>query len=80
MCRSFTVTIPPDDDFLGNTRRAVEGMEATLEGDEKSGTFAGRGIEGHYSVEGDQVTVTITKKPALAPWAIIEKLVKDFFA
>ena len=81
MCRTFTVTIPPeDDDFLENTRRAAEGMGATLDGDEKSGTFAGRGVEGRYSVEGDQVTVTITKKPALAPWPIIEKIVKDFFA
>ena len=81
MSKTFTVTIPPDDaDFLGNTRRAVEAMGATLDGDDKVGTFAGRGVEGEYSVEGDQVTVTITKKPALAPWPIIETIVKDFFS
>ncbi len=81
MCRTFTVTIPPEDDnFLENTRSAVEAMGATLDGDEKAGTFSGRGVEGNYSVDGDQVTVTITKKPALAPWPIIENIVKDFFA
>jgi hypothetical protein len=81
MSRTFTVTIPPEDDnFLENTRSAVEAMGAVLEGDEKAGTFAGKGVEGEYSVEGDQVTVTITKKPALAPWPIIENIVKDFFA
>ena len=80
MSRTLTVTIPPDDDdFLGNTRRAVEAMGATLEGDEKAGFFAGRGIEGTYAVEGDQVTIQITKKPALAPWPLIETIVKDFF-
>ena len=81
MCKTFTVTIPPgDDDFLENTRRSVEAMGATLEGDDKAGTFSGRGVEGEYRIEGDQVTVTITKKPTLAPWPLIETIVKDFFS
>jgi hypothetical protein len=80
MCKTFTVTIPPEEDnFFENTRAAVEAMGATLDGDEKAGTFSGRGVEGSYAVEGDRVTVTITKKPALAPWPIIETIVKDFF-
>lgn len=81
MCKTFTVTIPPDDkEFLENARLSAEGMGATLDGDMTRGTFSGRGVEGNYAVEGDRVTVTITKKPALAPWPIIETIVKDFFS
>lgn len=81
MSKTFTVTIPPDDDdFFGNTQRAVESLGATLEGDETAGAFSGRGIEGTYAVQGDQVTVTITKKPAVAPWPLIENIVRDLFA
>lgn len=80
MSKTFTVTIPAEeDDFLDNTRRAVESLGATLEGDDSSGSFSGRGVEGTYAVDGDQVTVTITKKPTLAPWPLIENLVRDFF-
>ena len=81
MCKTFTVPVPPDDkEFLENARLSAEGMGATLNGDMTRGAFSGRGVEGVYIVEGGQLTVTITKKPALAPWPIIETIVKDFFS
>jgi hypothetical protein len=80
MCRTFTVQIPPDDpQYLENVRSSAEGMGAVFEGNDLQGTFSGRGIQGEYEVQGNTVTVTIRKKPAVAPWPIIESLVRDFF-
>lgn len=82
MCKTFTVEIPPQDRelFLENARSSAEAMGATIEGDMTGGVFSGRGVEGEYRIAGDQVTVTIMKKPALAPWPLIETIVKDFFS
>jgi lipid-binding SYLF domain-containing protein len=80
MCRTFTITIPSDEpDYLENVKSSAEGMGAVFAGDETRGSFSGRGIEGEYLIEGNRLTVTIKKKPAIAPWPIIESLVRGFF-
>ncbi len=82
MDKTFTVEIPGEDreQLLENARSSAEMMGATIDGDMTGGTFSGRGIEGRYSIAGDRLEVTILKKPALAPWPLIENIVKDFFS
>ncbi|WP_232470298.1 MULTISPECIES: hypothetical protein [Methylococcus] len=55
-----------------------KGME--FSGDETSGRFSGNGVDGIYEFRGDVLAITITKKPFVLPWAVIEASVKSFFA
>ncbi|MDD2767461.1 MAG: hypothetical protein PHT19_01925 [Methylococcus sp.] len=60
-----------------NAARA-KGME--FSGDENAGRFSGNGVDGVYEFQGDLLAITITKKPFVLPWAVIETSVKSFFA
>ncbi|QXP86534.1 hypothetical protein KW113_00760 [Methylococcus capsulatus] len=55
-----------------------KGME--FFGDETSGRFSGHGVDGVYEFRGDVLAITITRKPFVLPWAVIEASVKGFFA
>ena len=62
---------------LGKFLARIKEMGAVVTGDETSGelvgdTFLGR-FEGTYVLENDQLTLTITKKPAMVPDSMLEK-------
>lgn len=79
--RSFSLPLPLSPDFLA--RKAAETARANgfqFDGDGRTGTFAGMGIEGIYETTVDRLVVTIHRKPAIAPWAMIESRLTDFFS
>lgn len=51
-----------------------------LEGDALSGQFNGKGMKGSYEIHNATMIITISKKPLLMPWSLIESSVVDFFA
>lgn len=51
----------------------------TFTGDSSSGSFSGSGVVGTYEVAGTDVTVTITKKPLLAPIKLVESKIRQYF-
>ena len=53
---------------------------AQLTDNGERGQFGGKGIEGTYEIEGGLLAITISKKPLILPWAMIEKTVRKFFA
>jgi len=80
MSKQFSVKL------AGDAHVAVAKFQATaarhevfFSGDHKSGEFSGKGIEGRYGINGDNLTIHIDKKPALIPWAMIESKVREFF-
>jgi hypothetical protein len=50
-----------------------------LEGDAQMGQFHGHGIEGSYSIVDDVLSILISRKPTLLPWAFIESAVRSYF-
>jgi hypothetical protein len=62
-----------------HAKHAADEAGATLKGDEKHGTFSGKGIEGHYEVSGQTVHVTITQKPVIVSDSAIESRLREFF-
>lgn len=66
--------------LIQRAKKAAAKHGATLEGDDARGEFNATGIHGTYEIEGDLLAITITKKPLILPWALIEKTVTDFFA
>lgn len=66
--------------LVEKARKQAQDSGAQFSGDEKSGTFSGKGVVGRYEVEGDTVSVTIEKKPFPAPWVLVEKKIRGFFS
>ena len=80
MSKSFDIPLSGDVETL--VAKAEEGARqagAEFSGDTSGGRFAGFGVEGQYTVQGDTITVTITKKPMIAPWSLVEGKVRSFF-
>ena len=79
--KTFRVNTQKDSDTLvSEAKQVAKENDATFEGDNSSGSFSGKGVEGSYQIEGQTVEVTITDKPTLAPWSKVESKVKEFFA
>jgi hypothetical protein len=60
-------------------RSEASSSGVAFDGDESEGQFAGKGIHGSYKIVGEQLTITITKKPLLYPWGMIERSIRSFF-
>lgn len=77
---SFTITITQDaNSLLSYLKTEVESNEGIFIGNECSGTFSGKGIEGMYEVLEDCLTITITKKPFIIPMKMIENEIRKYF-
>jgi len=64
---------------VSEAKKVAKENGATFRGDTTSGSFSGKGVKGRYKIDGGTVKVTITDKPALAPWSTVESKVKEFF-
>jgi len=65
---------------LDRAKAAAKRSGALFEGDLESGTFSGSGVEGTYVIEGSLIRLTVTEKPPVIPWSIVETMVHSFFA
>jgi hypothetical protein len=80
MARSFTIKVMESPRLLvEKAQKTAQENAALFSGDTQAGNFSGSGVEGHYEVAGDTITVTIDKKPFYAPWSVVETQVKGFF-
>ena len=48
-------------------------------GNEATGYARGKGFHVEYLVEGTRCTLTVTKKPLLVPWALVEAQLHKLF-
>ena len=69
MANQFTVKYPGDKTELLNKIKNMVGDKGRLDGNQDSGNFEGNtpvgSFEGSYTIAGDDITVTIDKKPFL---------------
>lgn len=80
MGRTFRYTVAGDPaGYIDRAKRVAADNGAQFVGDESSGTFSGRGVEGRYAVDGEDVVITIDKKPMIAPWGAVEAAMGRFF-
>ena len=80
MAFSFEISKPRDiKNTLVTTRQKIINSGGAFSGDEKSGRFSGRGVDGRYSVGDSAITITITHKPALYPVAAVKSAIEDYF-
>ncbi len=79
---SRRIEIPLHEDVSQLLERAQETAKkygAQLSGTGERGQFSGKGIQGTYEIDGGLLAVTISKKPLILPWGVIEKTVLKFF-
>ncbi|CAK0759385.1 conserved hypothetical protein [Gammaproteobacteria bacterium] len=64
---------------LERAQRTAKDLNATFMGDPSKGMFSGGGITGNYRITGNSIDVTITEKPFITPWLLVEHQIKQFF-
>ena len=81
MAFSFEIPKPADiKKTAASTKKKIIDSGGTFSGDEKSGIFSGRGVEGNYIVESSVILITITKKPVFYPVAAVKSAIEDYFS
>ena len=77
---SFEISKPHNiKNTLITTRQKIMNSGGEFSGDEKSGRFSGRGVDGRYAVGDSEITITITQKPALYPVSAVKSAIEDYF-
>lgn len=80
MSHKFSFQVANVEQSLTKVKSQMTNAGHKFNGDSVKGAFAGGGVEGEYSIEGNTVTVNITKKPFVAPKSLVEKKIKEYFA
>ncbi len=81
MSRTYEIHMKEDPAIVLDRAKAVAKRSGALfEGDLKGGTFSGSGVEGTYVIEKNLISLTVTEKPPVIPWSIVETMVHSFFA
>ena len=68
------------DTLLAKVKKLASGNSTRFSGNSKSGSFAALGVEASYKVVNRLVHITITKKPFIYPWSLVESKIRGFFA
>lgn len=80
MSHSFQITLSQDPaTVVESVRKLLTESGSEFSGDSSSGSFSGSGVKGLYHVTGSVVTITITKKPFMAPMSLVESKVREYF-
>lgn len=85
MSHSFTVKVTDKAaELLDHTAAAITSNGGTFEGDKNSGTFKGNSflgpVGGEYCrISENEIRFTITEKPFLVPYSIIESEITKYF-
>ncbi len=61
------------EELIIKARHAAEKHGLRLTGDTEKGLIKGLGIEAHYLLQEDMLTVKILRKPLLLPWSMLEQ-------
>ena len=85
MAHSFTVKLTDEiSSVLGRVRSEITGNGGRFEGDTEYGSFDGKSvlgsIKGEYRcIAGNEIEITITDKPFIVPYGMIESEIKQYF-
>ena len=77
---SFEISKPQDiKRALISTEQHITGSGGMFSGNEHSGKFSGRGVNGLYEVGNSSIKITILRKPALYPVSSVKSAIEDYF-
>jgi hypothetical protein len=67
------------DELILKARQAVEKHGLRFTGTTEKGLIKGLGIEAHYQLQEDVLTIKVLRKPLLLSWAKLEQKVRTLF-
>ena len=80
MARTLRIeTTASPSSLLERARRVARANGVLLLGNENSGRFSHKMVEGNYCRQGPTVIVTITHKHRLVPWSVLEGRLRGLF-
>jgi hypothetical protein len=81
MPHTFTVPLKgrSPSDLVAKAKEAAVESGAEFAGDERTGTFSGNGVVAKYEMRSEEVLITLTSKPLIAPWSFVETRIREFF-
>src|ERR671913_1220846 len=80
MARKFSIdTSASPSLLLERAKRTASENGVILFGNERSGSFSHKMLEGEYRTIGRTVIVTITHKHRLVPWSVLERRLRGLF-
>lgn len=80
MSRSVTGTLPESVEVLiAKLEKAAKKHDIHFEGNNTHGFAKGKGFHVKYQVDGEQCTITVSKKPFLIPWSVVEGALAKIF-
>ncbi len=69
----------PVEELLEKLYELAGKHDVEFQGDNHKGYAKGKGFHVHYVIDGNQCTLTVTKKPLLVPWSLVERSLKKLF-
>jgi phosphoenolpyruvate synthase/pyruvate phosphate dikinase len=69
------IVVHPDE-LIAKAKQAAEKHGLRFTGDTEKGLINGYGIEAHYLLQEDVLTVKVIRKPLLLSWAKLEQKVR----
>jgi len=77
---TFEISKPQNiKNTLISTKQKIIKSGGTFSGDENSGRFSGKGIDGNYKIGESKIMITITRKPALYPASAVKSAIENYF-
>lgn len=77
---SFEISKPPNiKSTLISAKQKIITSGGTFSGDEQSGRFSGKGVDGIYSAGSSSIKITITKKPMMYPITSVKSAIENYF-
>ena len=85
MAHSFTITLTQDiASVLKHVESSITGNGGSFQGNSEKGAFQGHTVAGlirgeYCSVSDKEIRITITNKPFIVPYAMIETEIRRYF-
>ncbi|MCP5020079.1 MAG: hypothetical protein GY938_33050 [Ketobacter sp.] len=80
MTRSVTGRLKEDPSVIvERLHRMAKKHDVEFSGDVEKGYARGKGFHVEYVVLGESCTLTVTKKPMLIPWSLVEHQLEKLF-
>lgn len=80
MTRSVTGPLPESaETVVIKLEKLATRYEVEFRGDVNRGYARGKGFHVDYVIVGERCTLTVTRKPMLVPWSVVEKALARIF-
>ena len=80
MTRSVTGPLPePAESVVQKLEKLAVRYDVEFKGDVRRGYARGKGFHVDYEIMGELCTLTVTNKPMLVPWGVVEKALARLF-